>query len=223
MTPRPAKAAPAAPEKAADKGARPTAKAQRTRARLVAASRSIFERDGFVDARISDIAAAAGVSHGTFYTYFNSKEEIFEALVLELVEDFAAPSGRDWTEVDARTAYEAIETANRTYAEMIRRNAQLMAVWRQAASVNATLGALLAQEDDRVIDRAERGIRRFATAGVAAPDPHPGPTARALGIMVKEFCAFAFAPGQDLDLDEVVETTTRIWCRAIGLTLPGSG
>ena len=48
-----------------------------TRARLVDAAKEVFERDGFLDARISDIAERAGLSHGSFYHYFESKEEVF--------------------------------------------------------------------------------------------------------------------------------------------------
>src|SRR3984957_1254558 len=48
-----------------------------TRARLVDAAKEVFERDGFLDARISDIAEKAGLSHGSFYHYFESKEEVF--------------------------------------------------------------------------------------------------------------------------------------------------
>ena len=48
-----------------------------TRARLLTAAKEVFERDGFLDARISDIVERAGLSHGSFYHYFESKEEVF--------------------------------------------------------------------------------------------------------------------------------------------------
>ena len=48
-----------------------------TRARLVDAAKHVFEDDGFLEARISDIAERAGLSHGSFYHYFESKEEVF--------------------------------------------------------------------------------------------------------------------------------------------------
>ena len=57
-----------------------------TRARLVAAAKEIFEQDGFLDARISDIAERAGLSHGSFYHYFDSKEEVFREVALEVDE-----------------------------------------------------------------------------------------------------------------------------------------
>src|SRR6188472_3064973 len=51
-----------------------TARGARTRAALVRGAREVFERDGLVDARIADIAAAAGVATGSFYSYFATKE-----------------------------------------------------------------------------------------------------------------------------------------------------
>ena len=55
-----------------------------TRARLVDAAKEVFERDGFLDARISDIAEKAGLSHGSFYHYFESKEEVFREVAAEV-------------------------------------------------------------------------------------------------------------------------------------------
>ena len=45
------------------------------------AAQKVFERDGFLDARITDITATARTATGSFYTYFNGKEEIFLAVV----------------------------------------------------------------------------------------------------------------------------------------------
>jgi AcrR family transcriptional regulator len=58
----------------------PEAKEQRRRKILVAALDEFFE-SGFEAARTDDIAARAGVSKGTVYLYFDSKEAIFAALM----------------------------------------------------------------------------------------------------------------------------------------------
>src|SRR4051794_2983245 len=58
-----------------------TPRGRRTRSALVSAARAVFERDGFVGARVTDIAAHAGVAHGTFYTYFDSKEAVFRDVI----------------------------------------------------------------------------------------------------------------------------------------------
>src|SRR3546814_12738287 len=48
-----------------------------TRARLIDAAKEVFEESGFLETRISDIAERAGLSHGSFYYYFDSKEQVF--------------------------------------------------------------------------------------------------------------------------------------------------
>lgn len=58
-----------------------TARGVRTRASLVAAARTVFERAGYLDARLTDITKEANCSTGTFYTYFDNKEQIFAAVL----------------------------------------------------------------------------------------------------------------------------------------------
>ncbi|MFA5902282.1 MAG: helix-turn-helix domain-containing protein, partial [Hyphomicrobium sp.] len=42
-----------------------------------------FALHGYAAARLEDVAARAGVTKGTIYVYFESKERVFEALVRE--------------------------------------------------------------------------------------------------------------------------------------------
>src|SRR5271155_4639546 len=44
---------------------------------LVRAARKVFEEKGFEAAQTPDIAAAAGVSTGAFYRYFEDKKQVF--------------------------------------------------------------------------------------------------------------------------------------------------
>src|SRR5579863_5697769 len=53
------------------------------RRQILAGSRRVFLADGFDGASMNDIARAAGVSKGTLYVYFDSKEQLFEALIRE--------------------------------------------------------------------------------------------------------------------------------------------
>jgi AcrR family transcriptional regulator len=50
-------------------------------AELLEAALDVFFEKGFAAARLEDIAARAGVTKGTIYLYFESKEDVFEALV----------------------------------------------------------------------------------------------------------------------------------------------
>jgi AcrR family transcriptional regulator len=50
-------------------------------AELMAAALDLFVERGFASTRLDDVAARAGVSKGTLYLYFSSKEELFKAVI----------------------------------------------------------------------------------------------------------------------------------------------
>ena len=50
-------------------------------AEIVAAALSEFSERGFAATRLDDVAARAGISKGTVYLYFETKEALFEAVV----------------------------------------------------------------------------------------------------------------------------------------------
>jgi AcrR family transcriptional regulator len=52
-------------------------------AELMAAALELFVEKGFAGTRLDDIAARAGVSKGTLYLYFDSKEALFKAVIQE--------------------------------------------------------------------------------------------------------------------------------------------
>ena len=61
-----------------------TERGRKTLRRLLEAAASEFGERGYHDAAITGITQRAGVALGTFYTYFESKEEVFRALVRDM-------------------------------------------------------------------------------------------------------------------------------------------
>ncbi len=51
---------------------------------ILVAALEVFAEKGFSGARLDDVAARAGVSKGALYLYFETKEQLFEAVVREL-------------------------------------------------------------------------------------------------------------------------------------------
>ncbi len=51
------------------------------RRQILEGARRVFLADGFDGASMNDVARVAGVSKGTLYVYFDSKEALFEALI----------------------------------------------------------------------------------------------------------------------------------------------
>ncbi len=58
------------------------------RADLLDAAATIFSRDGVADAKVDDITELASVSKGTFYLYFESKDEAAAAVWRRHIDEF---------------------------------------------------------------------------------------------------------------------------------------
>ena len=74
-----------------------TARGRRTLAALFDAAAAEFGEKGFHEASVSGITRRAGVALGSFYTYFDSKDALFRALVRRMsdqVRDHVAPAVR---------------------------------------------------------------------------------------------------------------------------------
>ena len=52
---------------------------------IIAAALVVFSEKGFAAARLDDIAARAGVSKGALYLYFETKQDLFRAVVRETI------------------------------------------------------------------------------------------------------------------------------------------
>src|SRR3982751_14314 len=80
---------------ASDGKAPRTARGERTLRKILDAAQEEFGERGFADSSIVGITQRAGVALGTFYTYFESKEAVFQGLVRDMsaqVRDHVAPA-----------------------------------------------------------------------------------------------------------------------------------
>ena len=194
-------------------------KGAQTRARLLEAAKHVFETSGFLEARITDIAEQAGLSHGSFYHYFDSKEQVFRE-VAETQEALLTQPPDDGDEVDptTRSERERILRANRLYLERYRDNARIMGVIEQVSRYDGPVNEARMRRQKHFADRAERSIRRLQAAGQADPGVDPEIAALALGSMVARVAELWLVEHWGTyDLDEVAEQVTVLWANAIGL------
>jgi AcrR family transcriptional regulator len=186
---------------------------------LVDAAKKVFERDGFLNARILDIAETAGLKHGSFYHYFESKEQIFREVAEAQEERLTAPPDDDRDVASSRRSpRERIRAANRRYLERYRDEARIMGVIEQVSRYDDRVSAARMATQRHFAERAETSIRRLQAQGLADPGVNPTMAADALGAMVARFAELWLVQGyRDYYLDDVVEQLTRLWANALGL------
>src|SRR5579859_7521981 len=154
-----------------------SARGIRTRAALVDAARVVFERDGYLDARMSDISVQAGVAAGSVYTYFDGKEEIFQAVADQVQEEMLHPHVRSRTGVtDPRRL---IDLANREYLRAYQKNARLMALFEQVSHIDEQFRARRIERGNAFATRNATMISDLQAQGLADVSLDPLLTAHA--------------------------------------------
>jgi len=138
---------------------------EKTRQRLLDAGATVLPARGYHDARVDDIVKVAGVSHGSFYRYFESKDDFFRVVaaaastrMIELLDVFPANADatklRGWLE-DWFATYENNGGVISTWQEMQSSNPELASFSQGvASSVLARLIQLLDERDfgDPLVD-----------------------------------------------------------------------
>jgi AcrR family transcriptional regulator len=203
-----------------------TARGQRTRERLVRAAYGVFQRVPFREAKITDITTEAGVAAGTFYTYFDSKEEIFREVAREALADMSASSRRDPDNVE-RDPIRDIAHASRQYFLACLRNAGVARSIEQLTVSDRGLAENRHSTLVHGVKRAERWIRDLQERGICDRDIDPWTTAMVLHTMnVRVAYDHLLLSGRESDVDGLVEAVTHVWARTVGLEripTPGDG
>lgn len=194
-------------------------KGAQTRARLLAAAKETFEEDGFLDARISDIAERAGLSHGSFYHYFDSKEEIFREVAEAVDEQLSAPLGSVVLDPTSdATPRERIQAAIRLHMESYRREARIIGVIELVSRYDEQVKAARSDRHRRYGERVEESIRQLQRHGLVDPELDPVIAAAALGSMTRRFPEMWFVEGAvTCSFDKGVDQLTRVFVNALGL------
>jgi AcrR family transcriptional regulator len=195
-------------------------KGARTRARLLVAAKEIFEEDGFLEARISDIAERADLSHGSFYHYFDSKEEVFREVAEAVEEHLSAPLGGVILDPESHAApQDRIREALRRHLESYRREARIIGVIEQMSRYDKQVSAMRMERHQRYSQQVAESIRDLQQHGMADPDLDPQIAAAALGAMTTRFPEMWLVQGAvNCSVDKAVDQLTKVFVNALGLT-----
>ena len=199
-------------------------KGAETRARLVEAAKKVFERDGFLNARILDIAETAGLKHGSFYHYFESKEEVFREVAAEVDERLSAPMYTVILDTTSHLGpYDRIREGIRQNLAVYRDEARIMAVIEQVRRFDKDVGAAWVERHQEGLIGLANAIRALQRRGLADRELDPTITAAALGSMTYRFPEMWFVQNMiDIDFDEGVDQLTELFVRSLGLDHSGT-
>jgi AcrR family transcriptional regulator len=197
------------------------AQAAQTEAALKEAGRAVFARDGYLEAKITDITAEAGRSVGSFYKHFAGKEELLQALLA----DWTAQAGEELAgdqAGDDLSEGPALRARVAAYWHTYRAHLPEIRALGQAAQVSPAFAEQVAQIRHAELHTMREHLDRLRIAGFELPGD-PAVLASAFNALLEGFCATWIAQGGEpigrtLSDDEAIDTLTGLL--AHGLTGP---
>jgi AcrR family transcriptional regulator len=193
-----------------------TAKGRATRRAFQDAARRVFARDGYLSARIDDIAEEAQKSPGTFYLYFHNKEDLLASLAV----DFDAELQEEVAELyrNGLDPQVALRHAISAFWHHHRRKLPEIVSILQASMVDPAFAAIWHRVRANGVRSVARGIR-FAQAEGFCPGLDPDVAASALSAMIEYFCYVWQVTGGETDAelsdDHAIDTLWALWSHAI--------
>ena len=112
----------------------------RNRAKLLVAARKVFAEKGLGEATARDIVRETDLASGTFYNYFEDKEDAFNALLQEMAERSRALVRLERRE-PGLTLEQLVENTFRAYFSWALEERELFQVFRRNAGAVAMMGS----------------------------------------------------------------------------------
>lgn len=197
-----------APDRAQSHGRRSP---EATRERLLAAARESFGKLGFVATRVDDIVEQAGVSHGTFYRYFQDKKDILVRLTHDVAATLYGTAVAPPMEASSSlrgVVRERLGAFVRAYS----RDWDVVRTWRQAEGIYPEVEEVRSRVRQAIIDAIAELLAQDGTRELLAPGVNPRMAASAFVVMAEGFANEWLTAGRPIgehDIDQLCD----LWVR----------
>ena len=190
--------------------------ADRRRAILDAAT-TVFAEKGFHAARVSDIAAEAGVAHGLVYHYFDSKEQMLNELFSERWSLLLA--ALEQADANLSTPREKLAAAATFIVESYRHEPAVMkVVIVEVTRAANSFGRIHLPEITQAYEKIADFVAEAQSRGEMRPDVSPSDAALLFFGAVEQFLSgwiFELVPATEEEFESARELVVDMICRGL--------
>jgi len=185
-----------------------TARGERTMRKILDAARAEFGERGFSESSIVGITQRAGVALGTFYTYFDSKESLFQALVRDM-----SAQVRDRVGPELAGGSDKLDGERRGLAAFLRFARDHRDIYRIIDESEFVDPVAYREHYQTTASRIAARLKTARDAGEIAADYSDGDLdVLAWGMMgANVFLGLRFAVWDDQEANQVAEVMSRVW------------
>ena len=175
----------------------------------MAAGAKVFAARGYHAARVDDVVKAAKTSHGTFYLYFSSKEDLFRALATEVAQAMVGLARDLPVLTDDGASFAALNDWLERFDRLYAKHGPVIRSWTEAEIVDSEMGKI---GGDLVAQFSEELAARLHTA---APELDARIAALALVGMIERSSYYVEARQVDVERAEMVALLARVLYGAV--------
>lgn len=181
---------------------------QSKRERILRAATDVFAQSGYFNAKVSEIARAAGVADGTIYLYFDGKEDLLTSIFREHTRNYLQSLERDVANLNRPE--ERVRIAIRHHLETLGRDRALAIVAQVELRHSLKFMALLShQEIADYLNILRKIVEQGQSEGIFRRNLHPQLVAKAIFGIVDEMVTSWILSEKDYSLadqsDEVAD------------------
>src|SRR5436190_616230 len=178
------------------------------RERILRAAIDVFAQNGYFNAKVSEVAKAAGVADGTIYLYFDGKEDLLTSVFREHTRSYLKSLERVLANVNRPE--ERMRIAIRHHLEALGRDRSLAIVWQVELRHSLKFMTLLShQEVADYLNILRKIVEQGQADGVFRRNLHPQLVAKAVFGIVDEMVTSWILSEKDYSLadqsDEVAD------------------
>lgn len=185
----------------APRGSDLRARGQRTRQRLLDAGMQVLADRGYHATRVDDIVKAARTSHGTFYLYFEDKEDLVRALAEDCVAEVTAAVAELGPVEAGPEGREQIRRWLDRWNESYRRYGPVVRAWMEDHVPDPGLARIGGKAFDDIT-----GTLRARIADAAPRHVDPELAAPAMLAMIERLFYYVLSRGITVDEDAMLDT-----------------